>query len=261
MERVQKALDNDDFLWFLNNNYIYTNSPSYFEYIQDYINKANTGPSHHKNDYLRRALSLFNTYFKKFQTIFPSLLPSLRFSFSLFFPKRNYLLGWPYLETVRCKQNYHTKNTKNQPEIDLNAFLHDLINKPYKEIDQHKSRDDTHYYSLNQEPYFNPTLFYYKSQYRDSMSETIMVITFKFSWTSILQLIFNKSYASRKKKGRSKDKDFKESWCQALLFLLITIDRYRNKFIFNFIEFSFLFSFIFTFITSFLGFYSFSTCI
>jgi hypothetical protein len=149
----------------------------------------------------------------------------------------------------------------NQPEIDLDTFLHDLINKLYKETDQHKSCDDTHFYSLKQELYFNSIMFHYKSQYEDSMNGTIMIITFKFSWTPILQLILNKSYVSRKKKGRIKDKDFKEPWYQDSLPLLITIDKQRNNFIFNFIEFSFLFSFIFTFITSFLGFYSFSTCI
>jgi hypothetical protein len=186
MERVQEALVNDDFLWFLNNNFTYINGYSYFEYIQEYINKANTGSSHHKNDYLRRALSLFNIYYKKFQTISPSLLPSFRFSLSPLFPKRDYLLGWPYLKTVQRKQIHHTKNTKNQPEFGLDAFLHDLINKSYKETDQHKSSDDTRFYSLKQELYFNLTMFHFKPQYGNSMSGTIMIITFKFNWTPML---------------------------------------------------------------------------
>jgi hypothetical protein len=114
MERVQEALANDNFLWFLNNNFTYTNGPSYFEYIQDWINKANTGPLQHKEDYLKRALKLFNIYYNQFLNISSFLLPSFCFSFSPLFPERECLLRWPYSVNVRHKQIHHIKNTKNQ---------------------------------------------------------------------------------------------------------------------------------------------------
>jgi hypothetical protein len=165
MERVQEALANDDFLWFLNNNFTYTNSPSYFKYIQDWINKANTGPLQHKQDYLRRALKLFNIYYKQFLNISPSLLPFFRISFSPLFSERECLLEWLYSVNIRRKQIHHIKNTKNRQKINLDVFLHDLINKPYKESDQHKSRDDDYAYIFEQKTDFNSPPIHYKPQY------------------------------------------------------------------------------------------------
>jgi hypothetical protein len=248
MEKVQEALANDDFLWFLNNNFTYTNGPFYFEYIQDWINKANTGPSQHKQDYLRRALKLFNIYYKQFLNISPSLLPSFHFSFSPLFPERKCLLGWPYSVNVQCKQIHHTKNTKNQYKINLDAFLHDLINKSYKESDHHKSCDDNYAYIFEQKTDFNSPPIHYKPQYQASMSGTINVITFKFNWNSILQLIFTQSYAPRKKKERIKTMHVKDLCCQgSTKCSIITLYRDKDILVFDFIEISFVFSFVFSF--------------
>jgi hypothetical protein len=60
MDRVQEVLTLDDFLLFLSSRKIYTNGPTYFEYLSLWITKASSGPSHHKEDYLRRALRLFD---------------------------------------------------------------------------------------------------------------------------------------------------------------------------------------------------------
>jgi hypothetical protein len=37
MERVQEALDNNDFLWFLNDKRHYTNGPTYFEQLKYWL--------------------------------------------------------------------------------------------------------------------------------------------------------------------------------------------------------------------------------
>jgi hypothetical protein len=104
MDRVQEVLALDDFLLFLSSRNIYTNGPIYFKYLSLWITKASSSPSHHKQDYLRRALRLFDQYFQKFSSLPPSKLPSFRFSIPPLFPKRDVYIGWPYMETKRQQQ-------------------------------------------------------------------------------------------------------------------------------------------------------------
>jgi hypothetical protein len=89
MDRVQEVLALDDFLLFLASKKLYTNEPTYFEYLSLWITKASTGPSHHKQDYQRRALRLFDQYYQEFSSLLPSQLPSFRFSILPLFPKRD----------------------------------------------------------------------------------------------------------------------------------------------------------------------------
>jgi hypothetical protein len=91
MDRVQEVLALDDFLLFLSTRKIYTNRPTYFEYLSLWITKASTDSAHHKQDYQRRALRLFNQYFQEFSSFSPSQLPFFRFSIPPLFPKRDYI--------------------------------------------------------------------------------------------------------------------------------------------------------------------------
>jgi hypothetical protein len=93
MERVQKALDNNDFLWFLNEKRHYTNGSTYFEQLKYLLEQAKTGPSYHRIDFNNRAIKLFNIFFIQFSQLSPSQLPSYRFSFTPLFPKKECLLG------------------------------------------------------------------------------------------------------------------------------------------------------------------------
>jgi hypothetical protein len=102
MERVLEALENSNFVWFLENNYTYTNGPTYFENLLHWLDKASLGPVHHTTDYIKRALKLFNHYFSLFSNISPFLLPSYHFFFPPLFPKKECLLGWTYAETIQC---------------------------------------------------------------------------------------------------------------------------------------------------------------
>jgi hypothetical protein len=80
MDRVQEAFALDDFLIFLSSRTLYTNGPIYFEYLSLWITKARTGPSHHTQDYFRRALRLFDQYFQEFSSLPSPQLPSFRYS-------------------------------------------------------------------------------------------------------------------------------------------------------------------------------------
>jgi hypothetical protein len=104
MDRVQEVLALDNFLLFLSSRKIYTNGLTYFEYLSLWITKASTGPSHHKQDYQRKALRLFNQYYQEFSSLFPSQLPSFRFSILPLFPKRDVYVGWLYMETKQQQQ-------------------------------------------------------------------------------------------------------------------------------------------------------------
>jgi hypothetical protein len=48
MNRVQEVLTFDNFLLFLDLRKLYTNRPTYLEYLSLWITKASTGPIHHK---------------------------------------------------------------------------------------------------------------------------------------------------------------------------------------------------------------------
>jgi hypothetical protein len=104
MDRVQEVLALDDFLLFLSSRKIYTNGPTYFKYLLLWITKTSTGPSHHKQDYQRRALRLFDQYYQEFSSFLPSQLPSFRFFIPPLFSKRDVYVGWPYIETKRQQQ-------------------------------------------------------------------------------------------------------------------------------------------------------------
>jgi hypothetical protein len=99
MDRVQEVFALNDFLLFLVSRKIYTNRPTYFEYLSLWITKASFGSSHHKQDYQRRALGLFDQYFQEFSLLLPSQLPFFCFSITPLFPKKGVYVGWLYMET------------------------------------------------------------------------------------------------------------------------------------------------------------------
>jgi hypothetical protein len=99
MNRVQKVLALNDFLYFLSLRKIYINRLTYFKYLSLWITKTNSGPSHHKQDYLRRALKLFDQYYQEFSSLLPLQLPFFRFSIPFLFPKRDIYIGWLYMKT------------------------------------------------------------------------------------------------------------------------------------------------------------------
>jgi hypothetical protein len=129
MDRVQKALALDDFLIFLSSRTLYTNRPTYFEYLSLWITKVRTGPSHHTQNYFWRALRLFDQYFLEFSLLPPSQLPSFRYSIPPLFPKRDVYVGWPYMETKWQQQK--TPTTKKS-DLDLNTFLHSVTSLSIK---------------------------------------------------------------------------------------------------------------------------------
>jgi hypothetical protein len=120
MDRIQKVLALDDFLLFLSSRKIYTNRPTYFEYFSLWITKASSDSSHHKQDYQRRALRLFDQYYQEFSLLLPSQLPSFRFSIPPLFPKRDVYIGWSYMET---KQQQQKTPTTKKSDLNLDAFL------------------------------------------------------------------------------------------------------------------------------------------
>jgi hypothetical protein len=134
MDRVQEVLAFNNFLLFLASKKLYTNSSIYFKYLSLWITKASTSPSHHKQDYQRRALRLFDQYYQTFSSLLPSQLPSFRFSISPLFPKRNVYVGWPYMET---KQQQQKTPTIKKSDLDLDVFLHSVTCLPIKNTNNH----------------------------------------------------------------------------------------------------------------------------
>jgi hypothetical protein len=200
MDRVQKALALDDFLLFLCSRKIYTNGPTYFEYLSLWITKARTGPSHHTQDYFRRALRLFDQYFHEFSSLLPSQLPSFRFSIPPLFFKRDVYVGWPYMKTKRQQQK--TPTTKKS-DLDLDAFLHSVTHLPIKDTNKHFifNLGDTNdvMFSLNDFLDFNPINNYFKSRVLSCTNGTIQDIIFKFRTGLNMRLIFDCFYTPRKK--------------------------------------------------------------
>jgi hypothetical protein len=113
---------------------IYTNGLTYYEYLSLWITKASTGPIHHKQDYQKKALRLFDQYYQEFSLLLPSQLPSFCFSIPLLFPKRDVYVGWLYMKTKWQQQK--TPITKKS-DLDLDAFLHSVTCFPIKAINKH----------------------------------------------------------------------------------------------------------------------------
>jgi hypothetical protein len=200
MDRVQEVLALDDFLLFLASRNIYTNGPTYFEYLSLWITKASTDPSHYKQDYQRRALRLFDQYFYKFSSLLPSQLFSFRFSIPPLFSKKDVYVGWPYMET---KQQQQKTPTIKKFDLDLDTFLHSVTHLPIKDNNKHfifnlGDINDV-IFSLNGFLDFNPINNYFKSRVFSCTNGTIQDITFKFRTRSNMQLIFGYFYAPRKK--------------------------------------------------------------
>jgi hypothetical protein len=201
MDRVQEVLALDDFLLFLSSRKIYTNGPTYFEYLSLWITKASTGPSHHKQDYQRRTLRLFDQYYQEFSSLLPSQLPSFCFSIPPLFPKRDVYVGWPYMETKRQQQK--TPITKKS-NLNLDAFLHSVTCLPLKNINKHfifNLGDTTDaMFSLIDFLDFNPINNHHKSRVFFCTNGTIQDIIFKFRTRTNMRLIFDSFYAPRKKR-------------------------------------------------------------
>jgi hypothetical protein len=121
MERVQEALENEDFLWFLNNTCDYTNGPTRYHLLVEWLDKASNGPAHLRTTFLKRAVLDFERFLDIFSSLPPPSLPSFRYSLPPPFPKRVCLLGWPYLESRTTSQ------TKPPSNFDLDAFLARVI--------------------------------------------------------------------------------------------------------------------------------------
>jgi hypothetical protein len=181
MDRVQEALALDDFLLFLSSRKLYTNGPTYFEYLSLWITKASTDPSHHKQDYLRRALRLFDQYFQEFLSLLSSQLPSFCFSIPPLFPKRDVYIGWPYMET---KQQQQKTPTTKKLDLDLDVFLHSVTCLSIKDINKHfifnLGDNNDVMFNLNNFLDFNPINKYFKSRVLSCTNGTIQDITFKF---------------------------------------------------------------------------------
>jgi hypothetical protein len=202
MDRVQETFTLNDFLLFLALRNIYTNGPTYFEYLSLWITKASSGPSHYKQDYLRRALRLFNQYYQEFSSLLPSQLPSFRFSIPPLFPKRDGYVGWSYMEIKRQQQKMPT--TKNS-DLDLDTFLHSVTCLPIKNTNKHfiSNLSDINdvMFSLTDFLEFDPIKnYYYKSCVLSCTNGTISDITFKFMAGHNIRLIFDYFYAPRKKR-------------------------------------------------------------
>jgi hypothetical protein len=178
MDRVQKVLALDDFLLFLASRNIYTNEPTYFEYLSLWITKANSGPSHHKQDYLRKALRLFNQYYQEYLSLLPSQLSSFCFSIPPLFFKRDVYIGWPYMKT---KWQQQKMPTTKKPDLDLDAFLHSVTCLPIKNTNKQFNFNlgDTNdvMFSLTEFLEFNLIKNYlYKSRVPSCVNGTIMDI-------------------------------------------------------------------------------------
>jgi hypothetical protein len=202
MERVQEALDNDDFLWFLNEKRHYTNGPTYFEQLKYWLEQAKTGPLHHKIDFNNRAIKLFNTFLIQFSQLSPSRLPSYHFSFAPLFPKKECLLGWTYKETVQCKY-LDLPNKEQQQNQELDALLLSVTQSPFQDChtityfwtcDIYVTDSDKTYND------FNSTHAAHQSVAPYLRNGTKLTFTFKFLHNLDLQLIHIALYAPRKKK-------------------------------------------------------------
>jgi hypothetical protein len=191
----------DDFLIFLSSRTLYTNGPTYFEYLSLWITKARTGPLHHTQDYFRRAQRLFDQYFQEFSLLSSSQLPSFHYSIPPFFPKKDVFVGWPYMETKRQQQKTPTTKKSN---LNLDTFLHSVTSLPIKDINKHFTFNlsDTNdvILSLNGNLDFNPINFYFKSRVLSYTNGTIQDITFKFRTRLNTRLIYFRYYAPRKKR-------------------------------------------------------------
>jgi hypothetical protein len=147
------------------------------------------------------------------------------------------------------QQQQKTLTIKNQ-DLDLNAFLHNVICLSDMEINKHYNKflSDTIdvKFSLYKYLDFNSTSNQFKSRILLSKNGTISNITFKFIAGYNMQLIYDCFYASRKKR-RLFIIDITRM-CRLLIFSIHNIDR-------NFIDFDNLyrnFIFIFLFFFSFL---------
>jgi hypothetical protein len=120
INRVQETFTLDNFLLFLSSRKIYTNKPTYFEYLSLWITKASTSLTHHKQDYLKRVFRLFDQYFQEFPLLSPSQLPSFHLSILLLFSKKDVYVGWPYMET----KWQTTKNTYNKNKIQIWTYYY-----------------------------------------------------------------------------------------------------------------------------------------
>jgi hypothetical protein len=182
MDRVQEVFALNNFLLFLASRNIYTNRLTYFKYFSLWITKASSGPSHHKQDYLKRALRLFDQYYQEYSSLLLSQLPFFRFSIPPLFPKRDVYVGWPYMETKRQQQKMPT--TKKS-DLDLDAFLHSVMYLPIKDTNKQFifNLGDTNdvMFSLTEFLEFDPIKNYlYKSRVLSCINRIIMDITFKF---------------------------------------------------------------------------------
>jgi hypothetical protein len=91
----------------------------------------------------------------------------------------------------------------------LNSVFQDHI-----EANQYILCNDTYKYNFLHNLSFNPTSVYITLQYKSFMNGKIIIITFKFNWSMILQLILNKFYTPKKKKEQTKDSYNESLWCQ-----------------------------------------------
>src|ERR1700744_2205104 len=71
MERVEKALDNEDFVFFLSNTYEYTNGPTRFARLQELLDEVTRRPKHQQKALFWRFLRVFNLYFIELFPLFP----------------------------------------------------------------------------------------------------------------------------------------------------------------------------------------------
>jgi hypothetical protein len=201
MDRVQEVFALNNFLLFLASRNIYTNRLTYFKYFSLWITKASSGPSHHKQDYLKRALRLFDQYYQEYSSLLLSQLPFFRFSIPPLFPKRDVYVGWPYMETKRQQQKMPTTKKSS---LDLDAFLRSVTCIPIKDINKHFIFDlgDTNdvMFSLNSFLDLNPINNHHKSRVLSCMNGIIHDITFKFKTGLNMRLIFDSFYAPRKKR-------------------------------------------------------------
>jgi hypothetical protein len=201
MDRVQEVFAFNDFLLFLASQKLYTNGLTYFEYLSLWITKANTGPSHHKQDYQRRTLRLFDQYYQEFSLLPPSQLPFFRFFILLLFSKKDVYVGWPYMETKRQQQKMPTIK---KSDLNLNMFLHNVTCLSIKDTNKHFifNLGDTNdvMFSLNNFLDFDLNNIYYrKLRVISCMDGTILDITFKFMTRPNMRLIYSSFYAPRKK--------------------------------------------------------------
>jgi hypothetical protein len=113
IERIQKALANNDFLIFLSSRQIYINSLLTMKtFYYGYLKQVMILHVHHKQNYLRRAFKLFYQYFTTFSSLSSSQLSSFYFSLLPLFFKNNVYVEWLYIKTKWYQQKTFT--TKNQ---------------------------------------------------------------------------------------------------------------------------------------------------